>query len=659
MSKNRRKQDQKPVEPVQEPVIAEPVVVMQNSGDTLALQPAVAPPMVREITDAPVSAPTLRSLTDGITVERVAYILVAVAALLLRTTNLDARPLAPSEAQTAAAAWAFLNGQPVGAFSSPLLFTLDWFSFFLFGTFDLTARALPAVLGTLLVFIPLLARRSLGRTGAFVAAVLIAVSPTIVFFSRTLSGVDLAVGGALAALLLLNEYRLTSGTRALYAGAVLGALALTADATAFTILFGGLIYLGISFILARRTQQETLAQEPETETKILQRPLVRAAILFVATYVLVATTFLLNRDGLGVAFNLLGDWFQGLAGLGNFTSPLRELLVYEPLALIFGIAAVVLVFTQRSESPAVQSNLFLLASTALFSLLFYMLIESAAPGTVVAVALPMMMLAGWFIGNLLERARDDIEAGGGWSSMLAGEIPVLVMLLILAALIYLQAATFTQNSNFSTALNQLYTALGGTAGTASLTTAAATLAIISLVLLGVFVGLSILLVGVARTTTLLAIAILIVLGLGTLRASWQLNYSTLEPVRELVATEQTPQQIRDLVRDLEFMSSAREGDPHIMFLAVDPVLGASARWYLRDFVNFAWADQPAAIDNAGAIVTTALSPPTGDWMGQRYEVSTTWEPSDMEGIALWRWFMFREGGRDFPQSVMAWFPTQE
>lgn len=659
MAKNRRREKQTLIEPNNVPEAVEPVAVIGSNGDALALQPTGLPSVVSESAAVSSRAPSFRSLTDEITLERAAYVVIAIVALVLRVTNLDARPLTPAEAQSAAAAWSFLNGQPVGAYTSPLLFTLDWFSFFLFGAFDLTARALPAVLSALLVFIPLLARNALGRTGALVAAVLIAISPTMVFFGRSLSGADLAVGGALSALLLLNEFRLTGSTRALYFAAFIGATSLTADAAAFTVLVGGVIYLVLAIVTERRKRTEETSEEPGQEVGILERPLVRAAILFIATYVIVATTFLLNRDGLGIAFNLLGDWAALLTSPGDFLSPLNLLLVYEPIPLIFGLAALVLVFAVRGESTQATSILYLLASVALFGFLFYTLVDTASPDGVVAIALPLALLAGWFIGNLLERARDDIAANGGVGSMLSGEIPVFVMLVVLAALVYLQVASFTQNTNFSPALNQLYQALGGTLGDGSLTMAAVTLTLVSILLLGVFIGLSVLLVGVARTTTLLAVTILLVLGLGMLRATWLLNYSAQEPLRELLAPNQTPEQYRDLVRDLEFMSSARQGDPHILFLAVDPALGVTARWYLRNFINFAWANEPAALENAEAIVTTALSPPTGDWMGQRYQVNATWEPGNLDGLAMWRWFMFREGGRTVPQTIVAWFPTQE
>lgn len=662
MPKNRRRnQTQNAAPALLEQPDAMPEPIVPGNGQTLALEPrvALAPAVVTQ--KSALAAATPRLLTNALTLEMALYVLVTLAALLLRVVNLDARPLAPDEAQTAAAAWEFLNGGTVGAYASPLLFTLNWLSFFLFGAFDLTARFLPAVLSALIVLLPLLTRGALGKTGAFAAALLLAFSPTTIFFARTLSGVELAVGAALGALALFWHYRQLNSTRALFGGALLAGLALTADAAAFTIFTAGGIYFAIAWARARGGQIESDANENAemSLTTALRIPLVRAAILFAVTYLVSATTFLLNRDGLGIAFNLFGEWVNAFSSIGDFASPVNWLVVYEPLALILGLAGLVLVATLRGEQPNDTNLLKLLALVSLFAFLFYAIAGNKNPSGVIPVAVPLALLAGWFIGNLLERARDDIEMTGGWSTTVSGEIPVLVMLLVLAALIYLQSASFLQQSRFSPALDALYQVLTVASAEASLTAAAITLAIISVLLLGVFIGLSILLVGAARTTTLCAFAVLIILALGMVRATWLLNFSNFEPLRELAAPNQTPLQMRDLVRDLEFYSEARYGDAHIIQTAATPELGAVGRWYLRAFPNLDWTNDLAAMENAQVILTTLPTPPPGDWMGQAFRVNTTWEPTNLDGIALWKWFMMREGGNESAQTIMMWLPTQK
>lgn len=633
-----------------------------DNGDGVTVERALT---AGDVPSTTVHAPSLGSLANVLTFQVAAYILLGIIALWLRLVNLDARPLAPNEAQTAAAAWDFINHGTSEPYMSPLLFTLNWLAFFLFGAFDFTARLLPAALGTLVIFIPALARNLLGRLGAILAALLLVFSPSVLFFSRTLSGADLAVGAAIASLILFWQYRQETNTGRLYAAAFFAGLSLTADASAFTVLSAGAIYFGIAWVRSRQAERagmEKNREEPDQENSLasaLQRPFVRAAIIFSAAYILSATTFLINRDGLGVAFNLLGEWINAFAVVGNFASPLNWLVVYEPLPLIFGLAALVLILTWRGEQAANTGFARLLGFVALLAFVWYTIAGNKNPSVIVAVAMPLILLAGWFIASLIERAHDDIVETGGFKTMLAGEIPIFALLLIFAALVYLQVVTFLQQTRFSPALDVLYQALSVNSPDASLMAAGITLAIVSVLLLGTFIGLSILLVGVARTTSLLACTILLLLAFGTLRAAWFLNFSDSEPVRELAAPIQTPLQIRDLVRDLEFYSEARLGDTHVIRIAADPQLGAVGRWYLRAFPNVTWSSDLVTTQTAEAIVTPALTPPPGNWMGQQYRIGVTWTPEKFDGLGLWKWYMMREGGADAWQTTMMWLPTQE
>ncbi len=593
-----------------------------------------------------------------LTLETAAYFALGVIAVLLRVMNLDARPLAPDEAKTAAAAWAFLQGQPVGEFSSPLVLTLEWVAFLLFGAFDLTARLLPAALSALLVFVPLLARHTFGRTGALTAALLLAVSPTLVFFGRYGGASALAAGGMVAALILFWNFRASHNARDLYLGALLAALALTADATAFPILVGGASYIAFVLLRTRRARADAETPAETADAKWRRKPYVRAAFLFGAVYILAATTFLLNRDGMGAAFNLLGAWLSAWSGFGSFTTPLNYALTYEPLALLFGLAGAVLALSYRGAEAEGLDLLRTLTVSAVFAFAWYSLGVNKKPADVVAVTLPLILLAGWFIGNLLERAHAEIRASGGASSALTGELPISLMLLLLTVLLYFQVGAFLQQTRFSPALDALYRVLGG-ADAPSMVAAFATLSILTVFLLAIFAGLSVALVGVGRTLTLLALALCAILFLGQLRALELLNFDTNEPLREIVAAEQTPQHVRTLVQDLAWYSQIRHGDQHVMRIAADEKLGAVGRWYLRDFINVTWTDQIERAANAQAIVSPAATPPPGDWMGQRYRVQTEWSLGNASGLDVWKWYVLRLGGSESAQTTMLWLPTEK
>jgi uncharacterized protein (TIGR03663 family) len=66
----------------------------------------------------------------------------------------------------------------------PFLFHANALAYLLFGVSDFTARIVPAVLGTTLVMLPLLLRRWLGRYGALFTAVMLLISPVILYHGR-------------------------------------------------------------------------------------------------------------------------------------------------------------------------------------------------------------------------------------------------------------------------------------------------------------------------------------------------------------------------------------------------------------------------------------------------------------------------------------------
>ena len=67
-----------------------------------------------------------------------------------------------------------------------LLLLLEGPAFFLFGSSDVVARIVPALIGLALVALPLALRRWLGG-GRVGIATLMAISPTFVYFSRVVS----------------------------------------------------------------------------------------------------------------------------------------------------------------------------------------------------------------------------------------------------------------------------------------------------------------------------------------------------------------------------------------------------------------------------------------------------------------------------------------
>jgi predicted membrane-bound mannosyltransferase len=139
-------------------------------------------------------------------VEQWLWIAVLLLATILRFWDLGAKPLHHDESEHAYFSLMFAR-YPPGYMYDPLLhgpfqfhaegivFKLIMIAESIFGVGGLsghpwindgTARILPAVVGIGIVALPLGLRRDLGRIGALIAALLLAVSPAFVYFSRFL-----------------------------------------------------------------------------------------------------------------------------------------------------------------------------------------------------------------------------------------------------------------------------------------------------------------------------------------------------------------------------------------------------------------------------------------------------------------------------------------
>ena len=134
-----------------------------------------------------------------ITAEVVLYAAILGVAAVLRLWNLAASPLSTREAAQAVAAF---NGAPMPAGGSPLLFGINQLLFGLFGTTvnDSGVRLAAALIGTIMVLLPFLFRSAIGRYGALAAALMLAISPTLVVASRSLDGSIVVAACALAAI---------------------------------------------------------------------------------------------------------------------------------------------------------------------------------------------------------------------------------------------------------------------------------------------------------------------------------------------------------------------------------------------------------------------------------------------------------------------------
>ena len=119
--------------------------------------------------------------------ELLAYAALVLAALSLRLWDLGAQAVHHDESLHAVYSWYLSEGR--GYSHNPLMhgpfqFIGTSLLYRIFGDGDAVARVLPALFGTALVGLPMLFRSYLGRIGALATSLLLAFSPTMLYFSR-------------------------------------------------------------------------------------------------------------------------------------------------------------------------------------------------------------------------------------------------------------------------------------------------------------------------------------------------------------------------------------------------------------------------------------------------------------------------------------------
>ncbi len=119
--------------------------------------------------------------------EAIAYIVILIIAVLSRFWDLGARVMSHDESLHTKYSW---NLYDQGIFAhtpmmhGPLLFHMTALFYFLFGDDDFTSRIYPALIGVLIVMMPIIFRKWLSRTGALITSVLFLISPYILYYSR-------------------------------------------------------------------------------------------------------------------------------------------------------------------------------------------------------------------------------------------------------------------------------------------------------------------------------------------------------------------------------------------------------------------------------------------------------------------------------------------
>jgi len=491
------------------------------------------------------------------------------------------------------------------------------------------ARLWPAIFGVILVLTPALLRDRLGRTGALIAALLLALSPTVLFASRALDGRVVAVEAGLVLLVALVRLFDSGDLRNLTLAVVALAFGLLSAPMFYTILVilivGALLLWALSGWL--RLFDPEMIQGVWRQWSAEPAHWSRVAIIFAAVLLVLGTGFFLNLDGLGAAADIFPAWLRWFAWGPESLSPsmtLWGLALCESVVLLMGVAGLVIGWVRRDAFSI------LLGWWVMIGLLLSMAAGGWQPADLILLAVPLALLAGKLMGELLESVIRE--------PLLEGEWFILGLTPFLGTFAYFLFAQYSRNG----------AVLSLVASVAIVPAAFLILAGVMLIPLGWRRGLRAVGLAVAISGLMLTISV-----------SWHSNHSS-DPARyDILAMERIELGVRDLVDTANRYSSQQ-----MKHTAIAPMLvvGNQLRWLqweLREFREVTYVDLFEELDGNRLVLSPAgVEPPLGEtYSGQDIFVSSSWRPAGMKGKDLVKWLVLRKPPQTMTrESVILWAP---
>jgi hypothetical protein len=326
------------------------------------------------------------------------YGLAFLIALGLSLIQLGANPLTDSESQLALQALHIAQGKETILGPQPAYILFTSLLFFATESTNFMARFVPALVGSLTVFIPYFFREKLKPRPALILAFLLAFDPALVALSRQASGTILALTFLFFAWgMWKNGYAIPAG--------VFAGLALLSGPS----IWSGLLMLGIAAIFLQGMKNRT-AQDTPHEIR-------NTIIALITTIVLAGTLFLTTPNGLSAWLSSLPAYLNGWIAPSVFTPGLTLLafVSYEALGIFLVVFALIRGFRLHSVRY-VKLSIWL--GVALLVAVFYRQTSELA-----WVVVPLLILAAGELSRSFDIYVDErVEIG-----IVAGAILILLI----------------------------------------------------------------------------------------------------------------------------------------------------------------------------------------------------------------------------------------
>ena len=276
-------------------------------------------------------------------------------------------------------------------YHGPFLYYTTALTFHLFGDSNFTARLLPAIAGVLLVALVYALRGRLGDLGALLAAAMLAISPSFLYYSRFFrNDIYIALFSLVFVISAVKYVKYRSNwQRLIYVctGALACGLAVCAKENAYII--AGFFSLFVLWYLL-------------TKKEINASTAIDASLFVLISFIIFALFYTNFLTDPGALFSVIPDAIAHWAEMhrierigGHWSFYLPILARYELLITLFAFIGGVHYLQKR--------NIFMifLLYWGIASLITYSYLQEKVPWLVLHILLPFALLAGAYLGELL------------------------------------------------------------------------------------------------------------------------------------------------------------------------------------------------------------------------------------------------------------------
>lgn len=585
---------------------------------------------------------------------------VVIFSAVFHIAGIDEFPLSDTEAYQALSAWRSVmpnvTGDPLLA-DSPMVWWSQKIAFSLLGGSEFSSRVFTALAGILLSISPLFFAPLLGKSRAYITAILLSISPILLTNARMSSSTTWSL--LLAIVMLWFVWRFYETGQKRYGVSALISMAFVIFMTESQAPLLVLILIGAGLIALTLTLYASFVDDSPNQiiAQIRERlsslPWIEALAVTGLVIFTVATGFMLASDGLKIVGESLAQFLRGFtqAQRPEGYRPLDALIFYEVwLIPFFFIGAGLIVY--QHKMTFVERFLILWVGLGFLAFIFY---PDMTPSHGAWLVVPMSVMMAYVISQAFVRISPPIDApvlvtderGLLWGKFTVALITFVMFILLTAHLQFLSRgflllpngtpSTFFANLDSQELIRQLQ--IRRYIGLREAMIVSVIIAV--MMLIGYFLA----------TTIWGAIVPLQGAFIGMFAFVWMAGFGTAwgvamhratNPIEMFHYPETTSSQaflLRKTAQEIAFRYSG--GTPSLPIAVLAPSDGVVA-WLLRDFYNVKYVTNireaqfyEVIIVPFGAGATDYPADLGGDYVGQWFELTDKWD--GVSGVASnWR-----------------------